>query len=79
MKCPKCSCKKRVKSGIVKEHQRYKCKEYQKRKVYLFDETTDGIQTVRCFRFIIIFLLLFHSIGEFVVFLQTIKRHCKDE
>jgi transposase-like protein len=27
MKCPKCSCEKRVKSGIVKDRQRYKCKE----------------------------------------------------
>ncbi len=27
MNCPKCSCSKSVKSGIVKERQRYKCKE----------------------------------------------------
>jgi transposase-like protein len=27
MKCPKCSCEKRVKSGIIKARQRYKCKE----------------------------------------------------
>jgi len=27
MNCPKCSCDKSVKSGIIKEKQRYKCKE----------------------------------------------------
>jgi transposase-like protein len=27
MNCPKCTCEKRVKSGIVKGRQRYKCKE----------------------------------------------------
>ena len=27
MQCPKCSSEKRIKSGIVKERQRYKCKE----------------------------------------------------
>lgn len=26
MKCPKCSCEERVKSGKVKDRQRYKCK-----------------------------------------------------
>jgi transposase-like protein len=27
MQCPKCSSGKRIKSGIIKERQRYKCKE----------------------------------------------------
>ena len=27
MKCPKCSCEKSVKSGVVKDRQRYKCKD----------------------------------------------------
>ena len=27
MNCPKCSCEKSVKSGIIKGRQRYKCKE----------------------------------------------------
>ena len=27
MKCPKCSSGKRVKSGLIKERQRYKCKD----------------------------------------------------
>ena len=27
MQCPKCSSEKRIKSGIIKERQRYKCKE----------------------------------------------------
>lgn len=27
MNCPKCSCAKSVKSGVIKEKQRYKCKE----------------------------------------------------
>jgi transposase-like protein len=27
MECPKCSCEKSVKSGIIKGRQRYKCKE----------------------------------------------------
>jgi transposase-like protein len=27
MKCPKCLCEKSVKSDIIKERQRYKCKE----------------------------------------------------
>jgi transposase-like protein len=27
MKCPKCSCEQRVKSGIIRGTQRYKCKE----------------------------------------------------
>ena len=27
MKCPKCSSEKSVKSGLIKERQRYKCKE----------------------------------------------------
>lgn len=27
MKCPKCLCAKRVKSGIIKGNQRYKCKD----------------------------------------------------
>ena len=27
MRCPKCLCEERVKSGIIKGRQRYKCKE----------------------------------------------------
>ena len=27
MKCPKCSCEKSVKSGIIEDRQRYKCKD----------------------------------------------------